>query len=639
MKPRWRILIIIAAAAIFLAALIYSIVLRFTKKSTAELYIAAEKKAFSEMAENIEKQYVAFMNKQKPFMETVNSSRTEFTANITGGAESFGLDDAGAISGILKKSKLITETKRNPDKGISAVRADLLIEKAPFINAQLFSDRDSAWLSVPDILPDRYFSIRWDTLDELYERFSIPVRPMKLVSGREIAARLSFDGASFMESAGKLGDIYVGYLTEETIIDNGVRTIPIGESQTECSEILVMLDEEKASALLRELLTAISDDEVLLQYTYSNFANISELLDDAGLFRLFGFLDDNGIIMLNDYERELLGKFNVRNDIDGFREKLKKTAASYRLRDGLKMKVKLDRNGDLLLREVHLDFWNIAGGDSFKADIRAGGGSDASDGGKYMLAGITVEEYSSGTGSSSDNGSGSNTGTGSSSDTGLVSNSGNSSGSSSDSNAGAGKGDGSGGSSVTGEGNSSGNSSGRITELLITSSNNGTEGKQTEESIEIMYAVTPAGGVKSEVDISIDISGRTDEKTLKRLSSINFLATVSGDFGEGRIKAEIENTAWENKKLNKSNSTTDIKVDADLPFLGINGFSASAGIANEDSFGIDDFQLPDFEKAVVTDIYAASDEDLEKLEMEIMASFGVFYLNNKYIFDALLGWG
>jgi len=29
---------------------------------------------------------------------------------------------------------------------------------------------------------------------------------------------------------------------------------------------------------------------------------------------------------------------------------------------------------------------------------------------------------------------------------------------------------------------------------------------------------------------------------------------------------------------------------------------------------------------------------MDRLEMEIMASFGTFYLNNKHIFDALLGW-
>lgn len=37
------------------------------------------------------------------------------------------------------------------------------------------------------------------------------------------------------------------------------------------------------------------------------------------------------------------------------------------------------------------------------------------------------------------------------------------------------------------------------------------------------------------------------------------------------------------------------------------------------------------------DLNAATQQDLDKIEMEIMASFGAFYLNNKPIFDAILG--
>ena len=58
--------------------------------------------------------------------------------------------------------------------------------------------------------------------------------------------------------------------------------------------------------------------------------------------------------------------------MDGFRESLKKTAASYRLKDGIKMKVLLDRDGDIVYRDVSLDFAGTAGGVSFRTDIAAG---------------------------------------------------------------------------------------------------------------------------------------------------------------------------------------------------------------------------------------------------------------------------
>ncbi|NLP07259.1 MAG: hypothetical protein GX385_03530, partial [Clostridiaceae bacterium] len=177
----------------------------------------------------------------------------------------------------------------------------------------------------------------------------------------------------------------------------------------------------------------------------------------------------------------------------------------------------------------------------------------------------------------------------------------------------------------------------RTTELSIRSAVEESKSSQKEGRIDIDYAITE-GSERSEIDIGIDISDRTDEKTLKRLSSIRLEADISGDVGEGNIIAVIDNASWSNRKLNKSNRTTEITLDADLPFLGISGFSATMSIAVEDSFGIEDFSLPDPDESAVMDLYTASGEDLDKLEKDIMASFGSFYLNNKYIFDALLGW-
>jgi len=99
--------------------------------------------------------------------------------------------------------------------------------------------------------------------------------------------------------------------------------------------------------LLKELLSAIADDDALLAYTCGNFAGITELLDDAGLFRLFSWLDETGTVLLSDHEREILEKLNVRRDIEGSRKKLGKAAETYRLRDGFKMRVMLDKNGDI----------------------------------------------------------------------------------------------------------------------------------------------------------------------------------------------------------------------------------------------------------------------------------------------------
>lgn len=574
MSTRTKKLILIITVAIIIAAVVYTAWSVLTRKSTEELYLDAEKKLFGEMADNIGKQYASLKEKYKPYMEEAYSTRTELSLKIAGGLESFGFDDSGAVTGILDKSKLIVKTKTHPVKGISITEADLLLERAPFLNARLFSDPQTIWLSVPDFLPDRYFSVKRDDLEGLYDKFSIPVKPLKLISGRELAANLSFELSTFRNSAEKLADIYSGYLQGGAVADNGQKTINFGGGMAGGREVLVRLDEENATSLLRELLTAIANDDGLLLYTYGNFASISGLLDDAGLFRLFGFMDETGAMVLSDYEREILKKLNTGGDMEEFRGNLLKAAASYRLRDGIKMSVLLDKSGNIVYREVSLDFLNTEGGASFRADIAMGNGTAG-----YKHVGIAFREYDPG----------------------------------------------------------SAEEIRRTTELSIRSAAEESKSSQKEGRIDIDYAITE-GSERSEIDIGIDISDRTDEKTLKRLSNIRLEADISGDVGEGNIIAVIDNASWSNRKLNKSNRTTEITLDADLPFLGISGFSATMSIAVEDSFGIEDFSLPDPDESAVMDLYTASGEDLDKLEKDIMASFGSFYLNNKYIFDALLGW-
>jgi hypothetical protein len=573
-SSRTKKLILIITVAIIIAAVVYTAWSVLTRKSTEELYLDAEKKLFGEMADNIGKQYASLKEKYKPYMEEAYSTRTELSLKIAGGLESFGFDDSGAVTGILDKSKLIVKTKTHPVKGISITEADLLLERAPFLNARLFSDPQTIWLSVPDFLPDRYFSVKRDDLEGLYDKFSIPVKPLKLISGRELAANLSFELSTFRNSAEKLADIYSGYLQGGAVADNGQKTINFGGGMAGGREVLVRLDEENATSLLRELLTAIANDDGLLLYTYGNFASISGLLDDAGLFRLFGFMDETGAMVLSDYEREILKKLNTGGDMEEFRGNLLKAAASYRLRDGIKMSVLLDKSGNIVYREVSLDFLNTEGGASFRADIAMGNGTAG-----YKHVGIAFREYDPG----------------------------------------------------------SAEEIRRTTELSIRSAAEESKSSQKEGRIDIDYAITE-GSERSEIDIGIDISDRTDEKTLKRLSNIKLEADISGDVGEGNIIAVIDNASWSNRKLNKSNRTTEITLDADLPFLGISGFSATMSIAVEDSFGIEDFSLPDPDESAVMDLYTASGEDLDKLEKDIMASFGSFYLNNKYIFDALLGW-
>lgn len=569
--------IIISLCIIFAAVLAYIIYSAVSRKSTTEIYLDAESKNFERIVNKIEGYYASFVEKQKPYMEGPNRSRTEITADIKGAEELLGLKNAGQVSGIINRAKLIIDTRTQPQKGISAAEASLLLERTPFLNAELYSDGRTIWFAVPEIMPGRYFSTQRDRLGDLYDRFSIPVKPMDTISGPKIAKSLVFDREPLMASAKKLGDIFTGYFTDETVTLKGKLDFAAGEKTFEGLEFHIYLNEERASSLFRELFTAVSEDEVLLKHVYGNYANMTALLDDAGLFRLFGYLDDTGTMTLSDYERKIVDRLSESKDIDAFGSRLKQLAADYRLKDGLIMKVVIDKDGNILAREIMLDISNIKGGTSYKLDIFTACSNEVLDDIRNRKVSITLVEY--------------------------------------------------------------GGEENRTTELSVVQVFEKTDGAgaDTRGKIDIMYAVTGANGIRNQMDIGLDISGGLDQKTQRRNRTIKIDAKITGETGDGSVSGTLSNMSWSNKKQKTTNSVTSIDISADLPFLNINDFSARLDIKDEDSFDIGDFPLPDMGRENVMDLGTASDEDLNRLEMEVMASFGAFYLNNKYIFDAFFG--
>lgn len=569
--------IIISLCIIFAAVLAYIIYSAVSRKSTTEIYLDAESKNFERIVNKIEGYYASFVEKQKPYMEGPNRSRTEITADIKGAEELLGLKNAGQVSGIINRAKLIIDTRTQPQKGISAAEASLLLERTPFLNAELYSDGRTIWFAVPEIMPGRYFSTQRDRLGDLYDRFSIPVKPMDTISGPKIAKSLVFDREPLMASAKKLGDIFTGYFTDETVTLKGKLDFAAGEKTFEGLEFHIYLNEERASSLFRELFTAVSEDEVLLKHVYGNYANMTALLDDAGLFRLFGYLDDTGTMTLSDYERKIVDRLSESKDIDAFGSRLKQLAVDYRLKDGLIMKVVTDKDGNILAREIMLDISNIKGGTSYNLDIFTACSNEVLDDIRNRKVSITLVEY--------------------------------------------------------------GGEENRTTELSVVPVFEKTDGAgaDTRGKIDIMYAVTGANGIRNQMDIGLDISGGLDQKTQRRNRTIKIDAKITGETGDGSVSGTLSNMSWSNKKQKTTNSVTSIDISADLPFLNINDFSARLDIKDEDSFDIGDFPLPDMGRENVMDLGTASDEDLNRLEMEVMASFGAFYLNNKYIFDAFFG--
>lgn len=568
--------VLLAAAGIFLAAKL------FWGTDARSFYFKAESRNFEKYSQWINKNYTSFIEKQRPYMETAYRRRIELTADIKSDGKPFGLNNADRLFDLIKRSKLVVDTKRQPQEGMSISDVALLIEKTPFMDAELFSKAGMLYFTVPVLMPEKYFSVKFDKIDEVYDKFSIPVKPKRLVKGADIAKTLKFDEPAFDESAKKLGDIFSKLITEDAVKYGQEKELTISGQTVKGREVLVSLDGASATTLLGELVAYTATDEMLLSYTYGNFADLSTMLDDAGLFRLFEYLEDTGFIVLNENIKGLVNGFNIRKDLEGFKKYLKEILRGYALKDGVKMTVVIDKAGNILDRKLTLNLTAPEGSKSFRADINTGSSSTVFEDCRNRFVKIVVTE----------------TGTG---------------------------------------GNANAGGSGKTIELLVTPVFAKPDGTGIQGNITLSYAVTAQGGIKSGADISLDISGQTDNITLKRNNIIKYQVKIYGEGGEDNLDGELNSVAWNNKKLNTANSTTKISVHANLPSFGIKDLSAAVNLAGEDRLGIEPFTLPEVQQSAVTDLNAATGKDLDRIEMEMMASFGTFYLTNKPVFDAILG--
>lgn len=570
--------ILITAAVVLIAAVAYFAVRILGQSDARSFYFKAESQNINRYIQWIKNSYNDFQEKHRPYGNTAYRRRNEYTADIRSDGKPFGMKDASRLFDLITNSKLVVDTKSNSSESKSITTASLLVEKAPFIDAEFIKDDGVIYFTVPVLLPGKYFSVEQQEIDKLYDRFSIPIRPKRVISGLNIANTIKFDEGIFDASVKELGLVISEGIEEGNVTYGESDQIIISDEVVTGREVIVSLDGPSSTALFRGLIEFLVEDEALLSYTYGNLADLSAFLDDAGVFRLSEFLDEKEIVCLNEDERRIRAGLNFKRDMEGLKSSLKSFADSYELADGFEMTLFIDKAGNILKRDIDIHFTSVKGDKSIKDDksFRLGintGATTAHEDLKNRFAHISLDKKESG---------------------------------------------------------------GGIIKLEVTPIFEKTQDDDIKGSINAGFSYEKPEGSLTGADIVFDISVETDKNTLKRNKIVNFSARVFGEGEDGEFSGEVAVTSWKNKKLGTVNSTARISAKADLPSFSIKDLTANINMAKEDVLGIDSFALPSFSREEFTDLITAEDSDISKVEMQIMASFGAFYLNNKPIFDAIL---
>lgn len=571
-------LMTIAIGVLILAAIGTAVWLTLFNKSARQAYLEAEGRNFKLYAQQLEKAYKAFYEDQKPYMESSYKKRLEFTADIKSDSKApFGIQNAENILDVLRRCKFILDMNNKPETNQSRTKLSLLVEKAPFLDAQAYTKGNEMGFTVPVLLPDKYFTVSLDRLDQVYDRFAIPLRPKRVVKSVDIAKTVNF-------SEDKLDGILKEYgtLLSQVLKDKNVRygdrvTVEIDGEERKGRQIIISLSSEETKTLAKEVVNKIISDEAFLGVTYENYINTVKLFDEGGFFQVHKVLDDLGYLELNEILQKYIENMNVKKPAKDFVKDIEAYMVDADFPDGLEMVLVIDASGKILDRIAKT---SVSGKNNKKVllDLHSGTNAAEADSLANGFADIKVSYDREGVGT-------------------------------------------------------------QQLGWAVSTDIDADEKKQSKKGrIEINHLRIVNGAEEFAIQAKLDIDSGINEATLKRVSRTNYDISFSGVDPKliDRFYGELKNDSWRNNKQKTRNSNYSLTMNFDLPTLDLKNTVVRFDLKQEDRLAVN-FDLPEPGEQERINLDNISDKDLNKVTEEVLKSFGVFYLQNKPIFDALMG--
>lgn len=578
-----KTIFLISIAIFIVAAIVVVSYLFFFSKPAKQFYLESEGKNFKKYSDQIKQIYSDFYSGQKPYMEGSYKKRLEITANIKSDATAlFGITNAQGIFDIINKCKIVVDSKNNPNANTGLTNIALLLEKAPLVDTTVFKKDKQLGFTVPVVLPDRYFTLNTDKLDEVYDRFYkryrlLPIRPKRVINLIDMAKTIKF---SDIELDGIVKDYgsFISSLIQDKDVKYGKNvTVKIGGEVKKGREVVLTLDSIKTKELFNGFIDKMSSDDIMLKLTYENYADVIKMLDEAEIFQTFKVFDEQGYIKLNSTFNDLLNTLNITKDIPGYKAGLKQLLSNIDYPDGLKMTLCIDSSGNILSRKVDI---NLSSKDNSRTllNIETGTNSLKYDNFKTGICNLKII-------------------------------------------------------SSTKDGNT-------FTREYSVNSNVIPKDKNENGQVVLNYTEKKNDVEEFGAQVNLDVSSDLDELTMRTNSSVKYAVKWKNDKNASSgdlVSGEVSSISWKNNKLKTKNDNTTLIVNAEVPSWGLTNTSLKLDLNGEDKFDIGEFQLPQLQGANTIDLNTVSDKDLEKVENEISASFGTFYLKNKPIVDAVMG--
>jgi hypothetical protein len=576
-KNKNKKLPIIFLSLIVVLSLSAAVYFLFWGNPAREIFLEAESRNFRIYSDQIKKAYADINEVRKPYLTSSYRSRTELTMDIKPGDQastgSIGLYD------IIKNFKLIIDNRRNPIDKAGYTQLSLLFEKIPIMDAQITIKDNMLYFTIPILTPEKYFSVDTDKLDEVYNRFNITIRPKMLSSLTDPVGVIYFNNKEFDDESAEYGAVIKNTISEKDVRYGKKIELDIAGQKVKGREIYVTPGEEKSNILLKSLSGKASSDDILMKLTYGNFSALSETLYKAGVYQLFDFLDRTGDMKLNETEKAILKTISAYSDLPGFRNALAGAMDGYTANGGISLRLVVDNMENILEQQLKVLLKNPVKNNVYDIDVKTGTNSmkynDCRN--RYLDCSIT-ETLAKGIKT-------------------------------------------------------------RYYIKFSPSLEPVAGGRDYKGNVEVNYGIEKDGVLQSGISSSFELDSTVDKLTAKKKGVIKYTINMQsvGTTGINSLTGEIDSNSWKNTKLNTKNNTSDLTINADLPSLGIKGYSARVNITREDKFESEPFKLSEIPQNSILNLNTATDSELNKVESDILMSFGTFYINNKPIVDASMG--
>lgn len=335
-----------------------SIIFIMKKESPKDFYLRAEKKNYIKYSEKINEFFENFYDNQKVYLENMYKKRYDVTASINSpDASAYGFQKSYLLDSFVKKCRLIVDYNNDIKNDKTLTKMSLLVQKTPILDSEIFTDKNIIGLNIPVILPEREFVFDKKNLDNIYKSFNIPITPKRIIGPVEMARTLKYKKEDLDAVSETYGNLLVDAFRQSEVSLGKESSVSINGKQVKVNEVTVTLDRTKTNKLFKELLNTIANDNTVISLTYQNITEMVELLDDSSIFEIFNILDRE-YIHFSDDTKQVINALKIKKDLQGFKNYLKDIAGRLDFKDGLEMKLLIDKSNNIIERKLSLGYVN-----------------------------------------------------------------------------------------------------------------------------------------------------------------------------------------------------------------------------------------------------------------------------------------